>query len=155
MALFCATIRRDSVSLLRFPFLNHAHIFSCVMLFISRLKRPWSCFSSHFCFLIIVVLLVLMLSVSFLVAVINPSCVFLCSLRVVVSMRQRCIRCWQVLFLTSFLIHIVCQRHLWDVLPYVWSLVFFFCGPFACVLWSTSRMIPNILRGIQPRYLFL
>ena len=33
--------------------------------------------------------------------------VFLCSLRVVVSMRQRCLRCWHVLFLPLFLIHIV------------------------------------------------
>ena len=31
MALFCAAIRRDSVSLLRFPFLSHVHVFSCEM----------------------------------------------------------------------------------------------------------------------------
>ena len=31
MALFCAAIRRDSVSLLKFPFLNHIHIFLCKM----------------------------------------------------------------------------------------------------------------------------
>ena len=40
LALFCAAIRRDSVSLLRFPFLSHIHIFPCQMLIISRLKRP-------------------------------------------------------------------------------------------------------------------
>ena len=50
MALFCAAIRRDSISLLRFPFLSHVQVFSCEMLLISRLKRPWVCFSSHFCF---------------------------------------------------------------------------------------------------------
>ena len=38
MTLFCAAIRRDSVSLLRFPFLSHVQVFSCEM-FISRLKR--------------------------------------------------------------------------------------------------------------------
>ena len=72
MALFCASIGRDSVSLLRFPFLSHVHIFSCEML-LSRLKSLSSCSSSHFCFLVIVVLLVLMLSVLFLVAVISLS----------------------------------------------------------------------------------
>ena len=38
--LFCAAIRRDSVSLLKFPFLGHVQVLSCEMLFISRLKRP-------------------------------------------------------------------------------------------------------------------
>ena len=72
MALFCAVIRRDSVSLLRFPFLSHVKVLSCEMLFISRLKRPWSCFPSLFCFLVIVILLSIMLSLSFLVPVISP-----------------------------------------------------------------------------------
>ena len=48
ITLFCGTIRRDWVSLVRFPFLNHVHVFSCEMLLISRLKFPQSCFSSHF-----------------------------------------------------------------------------------------------------------
>ena len=73
IALFCAAIRKNSVSLLRFPFLSHVHVFSWEMLLISRLKRVQSCFSSYLCFLVIVVLLVLMLSVLFLVAVISPS----------------------------------------------------------------------------------
>ena len=38
--LSCAAIRRDSVSLLKFPFLSHVQVLSCEMLFISRLKRP-------------------------------------------------------------------------------------------------------------------
>ena len=71
MALFCATIRRDSVSLLKFPYLRHVHVFSWVMSFVSSYKRPWCCFSSHFCFLLIVILFVFVLSVLFLVAVIN------------------------------------------------------------------------------------
>ena len=71
MALFCTAIRRDSVYLLRFSFLGCVHIFSCEMLLISYLKHPQSCFSSHFCFLVIVILLVLVLSVLFLVAVIS------------------------------------------------------------------------------------
>ena len=40
MALICAAIWRDSVSLLKFPFLSHVQVLSCEMLFISRLKRP-------------------------------------------------------------------------------------------------------------------
>ena len=39
-ALSCAAIRRDSVSLLKFPFLNHVQVLSCEILFISRLNRP-------------------------------------------------------------------------------------------------------------------
>ena len=39
-ALFCAAIRRNSVSLLKFPFLNQVQVLSCDMLFITRLKRP-------------------------------------------------------------------------------------------------------------------
>ena len=85
MALFCAAMKRDSVCLLRFPFLSYIHVFSCEMSLVIRLNSPSSCFSSHFCFLVIVVLLVLMLSVLFLVAVILRA--FVCSLRVVVSMR--------------------------------------------------------------------
>ena len=39
-ALFCAVIRRDPVSLSKFPFLSHVQVLACEMLFISRLKRP-------------------------------------------------------------------------------------------------------------------
>ena len=41
--------------------------------------------------------------VSFLMALISPPSCFVYSLRVVVSMRQRCLQCWQVLFLPFFL----------------------------------------------------
>ena len=40
MALSCAAIRRDSVSLLRLPFLSQLQVLSCEMVFISCLKRP-------------------------------------------------------------------------------------------------------------------
>ena len=76
MALFCAAIRRDSVSLLQFAFLSHVQVLSCKMLFISRLKRQQSCFPSHFYFLVIVILLSIVLSVSFLIAVMNPPSCF-------------------------------------------------------------------------------
>ena len=73
-SLSCAAIRRDSVSLLKFPFLSHVRVLSCEM-FISRLNHPYSSFPSHFYFLVIVILLSIVLSVSFLKAVMSaPSC---------------------------------------------------------------------------------
>ena len=59
MALFCAAIRRVSVSPLRFSFISH--IFSSEMLLISRLKRPQSCFSlktSIICIITVILLVV-------------------------------------------------------------------------------------------------
>ena len=52
--MFCSTVRRDSASLLRFPFLSHGYDLS-----------NWSCFSSHICFplfLSVVMLLMLLLA---------------------------------------------------------------------------------------------
>ena len=40
MVLSCAAIWKDSISLLRFHFLSHVQVFSCEMVFISRLKWP-------------------------------------------------------------------------------------------------------------------
>ena len=54
----------------------------------------------------------------------------LAGIRWSVCMFKPLYQCWQILFLPLFLIHIVCQRRLWDVKPYVWSLVFLFFGPF-------------------------
>ena len=62
MTLFCAAIRKDSVFLLRLPF----QVFSYEILLVCLLKYPYSCFSSHFSFQVIVVLFVLMLSVMFI-----------------------------------------------------------------------------------------
>ena len=96
MALCCAAIRRYSVSLIKSPFLSHFQIFSCGMLFISRLKGPWSCFPSH-----------CPSSYQYrfwwLWSVLHR--VFVYSLRVVVSMCQLCLHCLRVLFLPPFLKH--------------------------------------------------
>ena len=40
MTFFSAAIRRDSVSLLRFPFLSYVHVFLCEMSLVSRFKHP-------------------------------------------------------------------------------------------------------------------
>ena len=82
MALFCAAIRKDSVSLLQFSFLSHAQVFLCEISPVCRKKYPFSCFSPHFCFLVIVVQLVFMLSVLFLVTVISLPLFFLSNSRV-------------------------------------------------------------------------
>ena len=77
MGLFYAAIRRDSVSLKMFPFLSHVQVLSCEILFVYRLKYLYSCFSSHFCFLVILVPLMFLLLVLFLVTVIFHSLFFL------------------------------------------------------------------------------
>ena len=73
MALFCAAIKRDSVSLLKFPFRSYVLVFSNKILSVCRLKYLYSYFSSHFWFLVIVVQLIFMLSVLFLVVLISLS----------------------------------------------------------------------------------
>ena len=65
MALFCAVIRRDSVSFLRFPFLSHVQVISCDVSLVCRLKYPYSCVFYSFRFLFIFVLLGLVSSVLF------------------------------------------------------------------------------------------
>ena len=76
MALFYATIRKDSVSLLRFLFLSYFQIFSFAISFVCRLKCPYSCFSSYFCFLFFSVPLMCVLSVLFLIGGTHSSSVF-------------------------------------------------------------------------------
>ena len=130
MALFCAAITRDSVSPIKFPFLSHIHVFSCEMLFISRLKGPLCCFSSHF-FLVVVILLSILSSVSFLVAVISPPFVFS---NVVFESLYRCVTLSSTMAISLppfFIDTYTCQRRLCDVMPYVWSYIFFFIGLFA------------------------
>ena len=80
-------------------------VLSCEILLACHLKWPYSCFSTHFCFLIIFVLLMLELSVLFL----PPR--FLCSLFVVVLINRRYLKCWRVLLLL-FLTHTVCEHYL-------------------------------------------
>ena len=101
MALFCAAIWRDSISLLRFPFLCHVHVFLREMLLIYHLKCPYNCFSCYFCFLVIFVLLMFMLSVLFLLGVLRLS--FSCNLLVIISMHRYYLECWWYPFPPSFL----------------------------------------------------
>ena len=52
-ALFCAAIRTESVSLLKFPFLSHVQVLSIKMLFIRRLKRPYYYYNYYHYYLLI------------------------------------------------------------------------------------------------------
>ena len=69
-------------------------------------------------------------------------------------MQWHCLQCWQVLFFLLFLTNTVCLRHLWDVRPYIPSLVFLISTLFIELLfWSILRMVLSILRGRQSRCL--
>ena len=86
MVLFCASIRRDSVSLLRFHFLSNVQVFSCSISPVCRLISPYICFSSHFCFLVLFIFLSgLILPIPLFVFL----CSFQCNLQVLVLMYQR------------------------------------------------------------------
>ena len=126
MALFCAAIRRDSVSLLRFLFLCHVQVFSCEISLVCRLKYPYSCFSSHFYFLVIIIELIIALFVLYLVAAIILSLLFF---YVVFESLCRYIDTSfntgeSSSYLFSFLTYTVCLHHFSDVRLYASSLVF-------------------------------
>ena len=50
MVRFYAAIRRDLISILKFPFLSHFQDFSCEISLVCCLKYPYKCFSSQFLF---------------------------------------------------------------------------------------------------------
>ena len=84
----------------------------------------------------------------------NFSSVVRRSLRVVVSIYWHYLECWRDLLFLIFLARIVCLCYLTDVRLYDSSLLFSFYGPFDEVLLSsTSRMVPSVSRGGQPRCL--
>ena len=76
MALFCAAISMDSVSFLRFLCHSHVQVFLSEILPFCRLKYPYSCFYSHVCFRVIVVMLNFMSPVLLLSAVMSLSLLF-------------------------------------------------------------------------------
>ena len=154
MALFCSVIRKDSVFLVRFTCLSHVKVFSWEISLFCRLKYPYNFLSSHFCFLVIVVLLIIEFFILFLVTVISVSLLFY-SFLVIVSMYRRYIQCWRVLILLLFLTHRVCPYHLWEVRPNASLLAFYLSGPFVVIPSSYLRMVPIILRKGQPRCLLL
>ena len=106
IALFYAAIRKVAVSLLMIPFLffffSYVHVFSCEMLFRSRLKRQKNWIFSPFfpCYFHFVVHRV--------ASIVSYGCnqssfvFFYVVPRVVLSMRQDGLQWWQILFFTFF-----------------------------------------------------
>ena len=149
MELFCATIRRDSVSLITLPFLSYPEVFSLKISLICSLKYPYSCFPSIFCLLVIFVPLILLWLLLYLMAAINLPPGYLCIRRVVVSMHRRFLQFWWVFPLPLFLTHSVCLRYLRDVRPYASSWVFcslvylfkFFPRPFQEGSWVSYKVV--------------
>ena len=64
---FCCYLKRFSL-FLNVSFRSQVQVFTSEIFWIRRLKYPYSCFSSHFCFVVIVVLFVLIFSVLFQVS---------------------------------------------------------------------------------------
>ena len=133
-SLCCAPINRFSFSW-RFLFLSHVQDFSCEISLVSHLKYLYI-FSSHFCFLVIVVLLML---VFFIKEVIKISLLFF---YIVFSSLYRCIN---AIFnvcksSSSFFLDTFCLRHFWIVLPYAFAWVFLFSASFVEVLKEWSRV---------------
>ena len=129
MALFCAPIGQDSVSLLMFPFLSHIYVFSCEMSLVCHLKKI-----QRFIFL------PLLFSgycrppdphpVSFVCGGCNQSSSRL--FYVVFVSFYVCVNAvLHAPFLPLFLTHRVCQSH---ARPYAWLLVFLLSRPFFGVL---------------------
>ena len=157
MALFCAASRIDSVSILRFPFLSHVHVFTCEISFVCHLKYSYSYFSFNFRFLVfVVVLFIFVLLVLFPAVVISLSFPFKCNLGVLILMDPRNLQCWRVLFLFLFLTHIDCLSHILDVRPWALSSTFFvfgsICRSFSFVHFKNSP--GNLMREVT-QYLFL
>ena len=75
VVLFCITIWRDSVSLIKFHFFSRVLVL-CEISSVCSLKYPCSCFSCHFYFLVIFVILIIILSVLFLLPVTSLSLLF-------------------------------------------------------------------------------
>ena len=120
MALFCAAIRRDLVSLLRFSFLCYVHVAcSSLNMSIQLFFFPFL-FSGYFCSIDPCV-------VSTVSGGCNQSSLVI--FYVVFESLYRCINAifnaGKLIFLLLYLIYIICRRHLCDVRSNTSSLVLF------------------------------
>ena len=110
-----------------FSFLSHVQTFSCEILLAWRSKYSYTCFSSHLCFPVIV-LLIILLQFVFLVVLISLFPLFLRSFQVLVSVHPY-LQCWRILFLLPLLPYITSLFPLFDI-RYNASLVYFRSGLF-------------------------
>ena len=131
MTLFWTAIRRDLDSLLEFPFRSHVQVFLCEISFVCRLKYLYSCISSHFCFLVVVVYHFAVCAVS---GHINKSC-FAYFYVFFESLYWYIFNAGESSSSFFYLTRIVYLCHLWVVRPYASPLIFLFSGPF-CLSFS-------------------
>ena len=147
MALFCAAIRSDSVSLLMFLFFSHVQVFLRKIPLVCCMKCPYSWFFSHFCFLVIFVLLMFVLSVLFVVTVINLPLLFLSHYIDTLMLSWKLVNPLPPFFDTysMSLSSLGCKA---------FFIVMNFLVPFTEVHLSfILRIVPSMLRRGQPRYL--
>ena len=125
MTLFCA-IRRDSVSLFKFPFRSHVPVFKGKISLVCHSKYLYSCFFFPFLFSYYCRSVCPTLSMLLLVVVISLYLLFfLCRLRVLVFMHSSNLSCLQVIFLVLLMTHRVCLYYFSDVRPWPSSSTFF------------------------------
>ena len=150
MILLRAAILRESVSLLKFLFHSHAQVFSCEISTATWYIHTF--FFFPYCFFVI--LIIIMLSVLFLVAVISLFCSFFRCLRVRVLMHPSFLQCWWVFLLPIFYTYSLSMLSLGC--RAVCIVIIFF--DFWSICWSSStyiwRTVPRISHGICPSYLF-
>ena len=96
-----------------------------------------------FCLPILLLVSVILFVLAFVFDLTYLSLLFLCILRVLVSMNQRYLQCWRVLF-RIFLTYIVCLYHRLDVKPQV-SWVFLFFGLLVEVILVLFKNSPEYL----------
>ena len=127
MVLLGAAIRRDSVSLIRFFFLSHVHVFTCKISLVSHLKRPQSFFFFPFLFFGY-----FRSACPFVVSIVPGGCDQSSSafFYVVFESLYRCINAVFNAGKSSSSFFLACQCHLLDAMPYAWSLVFLFFRTF-------------------------
>ena len=143
---FWAAIWRDSISLLKCPFLSHVQVSLCEILLGCCMKYPYSCFSSYFCFLVIIFLLIMMLAM--LVTIIRLS---LFSFYVVINSLYWCIH---AIFSTAESSSSFLSRHILSiyVIFRMWSKVKWFVISFL-VLWFICASSFLIYFKNGPKYL--
>ena len=148
MALFWAAFKIDSVSFLKFPFHCHVLVFSYEISIVCRLKYPHSCFSSQFCFLVVVPLNI-MLSVLFLVAISLSLPFFTYSSNPFIDTLTLSLMLTSPLPISFLDTNRLC--HFLDARSYASLLVFLSFGSFVWVLYlSILKMVPSILLGDSP-----
>ena len=116
----CSYQKRFNFSL-KFPFFNYVKVLSSIIFLDCRLIDPSTCFSSHFCFLVILVC-----CFCFLYCLWWMQSVCLCAFYIVFEPLYRCIDAFLNVGMSSsssFSWHI---EFVWDVGPYASSWVFLF-----------------------------